>query len=104
MRTTHPDDPLVRDFHATLAAYEQLLTEKNGRNQTAGRTRQKIKNKGIVQSLSDWASSSAETPASSFSLKLGCPSSRASTSSYGTQIDFRPRLLRRRGHVLMHSG
>ena len=57
-----PDDPLVRDFHATLAAYEQLLTEKNGRNQPAGRTRQKIKNKGIVQSLSDWATSKAETP------------------------------------------
>jgi hypothetical protein len=25
----YADDPLVRDFHAILAAYEQLLTEKN---------------------------------------------------------------------------
>lgn len=57
-----PDDTLVRDFHATLAAYEQLLTEKNGRNQPAGRTRQKVKNKGVVQSLIDWATSKAETP------------------------------------------
>ena len=27
-----PSDPLVRDFYETLAAYEQLLTEKNARN------------------------------------------------------------------------
>ncbi len=68
-----PDDPLVRDFHATLAAYEQLLTEKNGRNQPAGRTRQKIKNKGIVQSLIDWASSSAETPGFRLLVEAGLP-------------------------------
>ncbi|MHB2210618.1 hypothetical protein [Methylobacterium sp. CM6257] len=68
-----PDDPLVRDFHATLAAYEQLLTEKNRRNQPAGRTRQKIKNKGIVQSLIDWASSSAETPGFTLLVEAGLP-------------------------------
>lgn len=33
-------DPLVADFYAMLAAYEQLLSEKNGRNQPASRTRQ----------------------------------------------------------------
>ena len=65
------DDPLVRDFHATLAAYEQLLTEKNGRNQPAGRTRQKVKNKGIVQSLSDWAVSKAETPGFKLLIEAG---------------------------------
>lgn len=68
-----PNDPLVRDFHVTLAAYEQLLTEKNGRNQQAGRTRQKIKNKGIVQSLSDWATSSAETPGFRLLVEAGLP-------------------------------
>lgn len=68
-----PNDPLVRDFHATLAAYEQLLTEKNGRNQPAGRTRQKIKNKGIVQSLSDWATSTAETPGFRLLVEAGLP-------------------------------
>lgn len=68
-----PDDPLVRDFHSTLAAYEQILTEKNGRNQLAGRTRQKIKNKGIVQSLVDWASSSAETPGFKLLIDAGMP-------------------------------
>ena len=38
-------DPLHRDFYQTLAAYEQLLTEKNHRTTRASRTRQKLKNK-----------------------------------------------------------
>jgi hypothetical protein len=46
-----PSDPLVCDFYKTLAAYEQLLTEKNKRNTPASRTRQKIDNKGVHQSL-----------------------------------------------------
>ena len=54
-------DPLHRDFYETLAAYEQLLTEKNGRTTKATRTRQKLKNKGVIQCLEDWAISSAPT-------------------------------------------
>jgi hypothetical protein len=46
-----PSDPLVRDFYETLAAYEQLLTEKNGSTTIASRTRQKIANKGVHQCL-----------------------------------------------------
>ena len=46
-----PTDPLVRDFYETLGAYEQLLTEKNGSTTIASRTRQKIANKGVHQSL-----------------------------------------------------
>ena len=38
------DDPLVRDFHETLAADQQILTEKNGRTTSASRTRKKIQN------------------------------------------------------------
>jgi hypothetical protein len=48
-----PNDRLVRDFYETLAAYEQLLTEKNGQTTSASRTRQKIANKGVYQSLSN---------------------------------------------------
>jgi hypothetical protein len=47
--------PLEREFYETLAAYEQLLTEKNGRKTPASRTRQKLANKGLVQCLEDWA-------------------------------------------------
>lgn len=54
-------DPLRRDFYETLAAYEQLLTEKNGRTTKASRTRQKLKSKGVVQCLEDWAISKAPT-------------------------------------------
>ena len=49
------ENPLERDFYAVLAAYEELLSEKNGRTTKANRTRQKIKNRGIQQCLSDWA-------------------------------------------------
>ena len=54
-------DPLHRDFYEMLAAYEELLTEKNGRTTRASRTRQKLKNRGVVQCLEDWAVSSAST-------------------------------------------
>lgn len=33
------DDPLARDFYDVLNAYEELLTEKNGRTTKASRTR-----------------------------------------------------------------
>jgi hypothetical protein len=49
------DDPLERDFYDVLNAYEELLTEKNGRTTKASRTRQKLKNKGVRQCLIDWA-------------------------------------------------
>ncbi len=49
------DDPLERDFYDVLNAYEELLTEKNGRTTKATRTRQKLKNKGVAQCLIDWA-------------------------------------------------
>jgi hypothetical protein len=61
-------DPLHRDFYQTLAAYEQLLTKKNGRTTSASRTRQKLKNKGVVQCLEDWAVGS--TPTEGFELLI----------------------------------
>ncbi len=48
-------DALERDFYDVLNAYEELLTEKNGRTTKANRTRQKLKNKGVAQCLIDWA-------------------------------------------------
>jgi len=54
-------NPLHRDFYQMLAAYEELLTEKNGRTTRATRTRQKLKNKGVTQCLEDWAISSVST-------------------------------------------
>ena len=56
-----PNDPLVKDFYETLAAYEQLLTEKNGKTTAAVRTRQKIANKGVYQSLIEWTRGKVET-------------------------------------------
>ena len=49
------DDPLEREFYDVLNAYEELLTEKNGRTTKATRTRQKLQNKGVQQCLIDWA-------------------------------------------------
>lgn len=64
-----PADPLVRDFYESLAAYEQLLTEKNGRTTVASRTRQKLKNKGVHQSLIEWTRGKIET--NGFTLLVG---------------------------------
>jgi predicted glycosyltransferase len=58
-RTFQPG--IERDFHEVLSAYEQILSEKNGRNQLAHRTRQKLKNKGLMQCLEDWALNSQPT-------------------------------------------
>jgi len=68
-----PSDPLVRDFYETLAAYEQLLTEKNGRTTAASRTRQKIDNKGIHQSLIEWTRGKAETNGFKLLVEKGLP-------------------------------
>lgn len=65
------DDPLHRDFYATLAAYEELLTEKNGRTTRANRTRQKLKNKGVVQCLEDWATAPSGTDGFNLLISLG---------------------------------
>jgi hypothetical protein len=55
------DDPLERDFYSMLAAYEELLSEKNKRRTAASRTRQKLKDKGVVECLEDWARGYTET-------------------------------------------
>jgi hypothetical protein len=64
-------DPLQRDFYATLAAYEELLTEKNGRTTRASRTRQKLKNKGVTQCLEDWAMAPGGTDGFNLLISLG---------------------------------
>lgn len=68
-----PTDPLIRDFHETLAAYEQLLTEKNNRSTKATRTRQKIDNKGVYQSLVEWTRGKVETNGFSLLVEKGLP-------------------------------
>jgi hypothetical protein len=68
-----PDDPLVRDFYETLAAYEQLLTEKNGRNTPATRTRQKLANKGVHISLIEWTRGKIETNGFTLLVDAGMP-------------------------------
>jgi hypothetical protein len=64
-------DPLHRDFYATLAAYEELLTEKNGRTTRANRTRQKLRNKGVIQCLEDWAMAPGGTDGFNLLISLG---------------------------------
>ena len=68
-----PSDPLVRDFYETLVAYEQLLTEKNGRTTAASRTRQKIDNKGVRQSLIEWTRGKVETNGFKLLVEKGLP-------------------------------
>jgi hypothetical protein len=60
------NDPLTRDFNRIITAYEQLLTERNGKRTRASRTHQKVKKHGIVKVLQDWADS--KTPATGFTV------------------------------------
>jgi hypothetical protein len=62
------DDPLERDFYSTLTAYEELLSDKNGRTTKAARTRQKLQRTGVVRCLEDWAMSN--TPTDGFKLLI----------------------------------
>lgn len=62
------NDALARGFYEMLAAYEELLSQKNGRKTAASRTRQKLNNKGIIQCLEDWAVST--TPTQGFELLI----------------------------------
>lgn len=64
-------DQLHREFYETLAAYEELLTEKNGRVTKATRTRQKLKNKGVVQCLEEWAIDTTPTAGFEVLVKNG---------------------------------
>jgi hypothetical protein len=61
-------EPLPRDFYETLAAYEHLLSQKNGRATRASRTRLKLKSKGVVQCLEDWVTS--KTPTEGYELLM----------------------------------
>jgi hypothetical protein len=54
-------DALHCDFYATLRAYEELLSVKNGRTTKANRTRQKLARHGVVKCLEDWAGDTKET-------------------------------------------
>lgn len=60
------EDPLERDFYQVLTAYEELLTEKNGRTTKASRTRQKLTRHSVEKCLEDWALST--TPTQGFEL------------------------------------
>ena len=72
-RNNGPSDPLIRYFYETLAAYEQLLTEKNGRVTAASRTRQKISNNGVYQSFIEWTRGKVETNSFKLLVEAGLP-------------------------------
>lgn len=65
------EEPLEREFYQTLAAYEELLTQKNGRRTPASRTRQKLRNKGVVRCLEDWATMPKPTEGFELLVKNG---------------------------------
>ena len=51
----------IRLFQA-LAAYEEILREKHNKVVRANYTKRKIKNKGVIQTLTDWALDKKVTP------------------------------------------
>ncbi|PDH63930.1 MAG: hypothetical protein CNE89_13855 [Sphingomonadaceae bacterium MED-G03] len=55
------DDPVEREFHGVLVAYEEFLKERNGRTTSASYTRRKLRDKGVIRCLEDWALAEQET-------------------------------------------
>jgi hypothetical protein len=55
------EDPVEREFHGVLVAYEEFLKERNGRTTSASYTRRKLRDKGVIQCLEDWATADHET-------------------------------------------
>lgn len=56
------EDPIERRLWQAVTAYEETLREKHGRKQQASYTRRKIKAKGALQTLTDWALDPKVTP------------------------------------------
>jgi hypothetical protein len=50
-----PNDPMVKDFWVMIAAYEQLLSEKNEKRTAASRTRQKVARDSVLATVQGWA-------------------------------------------------
>jgi hypothetical protein len=67
------DDPVERRLWQAVAALEETLRQKHGRNQPAGYTRRKIKNDGAVATLSSWALKPAVTPGFLALVEAGMP-------------------------------
>lgn len=60
----YKDDPIEYLFRQSLAAREELLLEKHGHHQTAGRTRKLLHENGLKSCLEAWAG--AKEPTSGF--------------------------------------
>ncbi len=56
------DDPITRRLWQAVAAYEETLRRKHGKQQRASYTRRKIAEKGPIATLSDWALDKKVTP------------------------------------------
>jgi len=58
----YSDDPVEVRLWKAVAALEESYLQKHGRKQVAGYTRRKIRDKGAVATLSDWALKTEVTP------------------------------------------
>lgn len=65
----YKDEPIEYLFQQSLAAREELLLEKHGHHQTAGRTRKALKENGLESCLEAWAG--AKEPTSGFVSLVG---------------------------------
>jgi hypothetical protein len=64
---------LEHDFWKTTLAYEQLLTEKNGRTTRASRLRQKVARAGIVQTMEDLCTAKSQSEGFKLLVAQGMP-------------------------------
>lgn len=68
----HPGT-VEHDFWQTVHAFEYMLTEERGKTTRLARTRQKVGQVGVMQTLRDWALSGKETDGFKMLLDRGMP-------------------------------
>jgi len=61
------------DFWQTVHAFEYSLSEERGKTTRLSRTRQKVAQVGVVQTLRDWAAGAQETAGFKMLLERGMP-------------------------------
>lgn len=56
------DSEIEKRLFQALAAYEEILLEKHGKAVKANYTKRKIRDKGVIKTLTDWALDTKVTP------------------------------------------
>jgi hypothetical protein len=81
------------DFWQTVQAFEYSLTEERGKNTKLSRTRRKVAEVGVVQTLRDWTAGPQETAGFKILLARGMPEFTGEAITLRHPQHFEPKML-----------